>query len=129
MNIDSKVKEWLDKKGYIATAKIYNKEGYYGDQDLPGIITRAIKDLNLIEADQWISCEDRMPEEREFNYLIMNSEGIEIAQYHDAMDDGSDYMGHDKGWFGTYAHPSRSFGNPEYMHEAQGQPTHWKLIT
>lgn len=58
--------------------------------------------------------------------LAWHEEGLDICWYEEACGDGIDDMGHDAGWFGVlYAAPGRSFGNPKYFREAQGQPTYW----
>jgi hypothetical protein len=58
--------------------------------------------------------------------LAYHEEGIDICRYEERQEDGIDEMGHDGGWFGVrYSAPGRSFGNPKYFREAQGQPTHW----
>ena len=58
--------------------------------------------------------------------LIWNSEGIEVGWHEEAQPDQPDDMGHDGGWWDcTYSVPGRSFGNPKYFREPQGQPTFW----
>lgn len=61
--------------------------------------------------------------------LIWNSEGMDLARWGDAEPDGPDSMGHDAGWWGlSFAVPGRSFGNPDYMRDPQGQPSLWQPI-
>lgn len=73
---------------------------------------------------EWIKCSERLPDEN-VHVLISNSEGIEVACLIPAAEDGPDSMGHDAGWCGMVSFPGRSFGNPSYFYEAQGQATHW----
>lgn len=73
---------------------------------------------------QWININQGLPEEGK-DVLIANSEGIEVARYSDAIDDSVDDMGHDAGFIGYLAFPSRSFGNPDYFSDARFQPSHW----
>ncbi|WP_238939073.1 DUF551 domain-containing protein [Mixta mediterraneensis] len=39
--------------------------------------------------------------------------------------DEEQHPGHDAGWIGETAFPSRTFGNPDYFYPAVCQPTHW----
>lgn len=73
---------------------------------------------------EWIRVEQRLPEP-DRDVLIANSEGIEVARYSEVVEDGVDEMGHDAGFIGYFAFPSRSFGNPAYFSEARFQPSHW----
>ena len=77
---------------------------------------------------EWIDARIARPPEG-MKVLIWNEEGPEIANYINAEPDGPDTMGHDAGWCGMHAFPSRSFGAEEFRADAQGQATHWKLIT
>lgn len=72
----------------------------------------------------WIDVNDRLPE-YDVRVLIAHSEGIEIAKRVKAEEDGQDYMGHDEGFWGEYAMPSRSFGEMSWRSLGHGQPTHW----
>ena len=80
--------------------------------------------IRELELGGWVSVEDRLPN-IDTEVLIINSEGVEIAQLINAVPDGSDYMGSDAGFIGQYAMPGRSSGADAYRHSAQGQPTHW----
>ena len=64
------------------------------------------------------------------NLLLYTEEGITQGQYLDPEPDGIDSMGHDGGWmsYDGYSFPGRSFGNPKYFNEPQGQPTHWQPL-
>lgn len=73
---------------------------------------------------KWISVEDRLPEIEE-RVLISNSEGVSTAAYYEPQSDGVDEMGYDAGFSGEWCFCGRSIGNPYYMYEASGQPTHW----
>ena len=75
----------------------------------------------------WHSVKDILPDYDE-RVLIFNDKGVEIAKRVEAEEDGSDYMGHDEGFYGEYAVPGRSFGEMSYRSEGYGQPTHWMPI-
>jgi hypothetical protein len=83
------------------------------------------------ERGRWLPIEDyRHDVERPFGsqIVIWSREGIELAEYSEGEPDGVDSMGHDAGWIGIYAFPGRSFGNPKYFSEPQGQPTRFMVI-
>lgn len=61
--------------------------------------------------------------------LAFHEEGHDLCRWSDAVPDAPDDMGHDAGWWGlAYSSPGRSFGNPKYYREAQGQPKWWKPL-
>ena len=59
--------------------------------------------------------------------LLNTGWGVVIGRYLEFEDDGTDSIGHDAGWISEEGETmvGRSFGNPSYMHESTGQPTHW----
>lgn len=75
-------------------------------------------------APKWISVKDERPEDG-IRVLILHCDGQEVAQYTEEKADSPDDMGHDAGFIGEDAFPSRSFGNPEYRSAGYFQPTHW----
>lgn len=72
----------------------------------------------------WISVKQSLPRIGA-KVLIANSEGIEVAELSEVVEDCPDEMGHDAGFIGYFAFPSRSFGNPAYFDSGRFQPSHW----
>lgn len=65
------------------------------------------------------------PKDRD-QVIVMTPDGLDICWWTDGEQDGPDSMGHDPGWWGLRsAAPGKSFGNPDYFHDAVCQPTHW----
>ena len=83
MNIED-IKKWLDKKLGLCWSP-----GMVDEETLPKLIADCIKDLNLVEADQWISVKNRYPSDKwapplaDFSSmkLVKNSTGISMAFY------------------------------------------------
>jgi len=116
------IKEMLMSRGV-------GDERIYGCDEWQSPIKNIDSAISKIKSEQsdWISVEDHLPP-IDIEILILNSEGVEIAQLINPVPDGSDYMGSDAGFIGQYAMPGRSFGADLYRHDAQGQPTHWQPL-
>lgn len=77
------------------------------------------------EVEGWISVDFMLPEP-DVEVLIAGQEGVEVARYCEAEEDQVDQMGHDAGFWGyKFAACGRSFGAPDYIRPAQGQPKWW----
>lgn len=72
----------------------------------------------------WTKCIERLPKPMA-KMLVTNGEWIEVAFYSLGAADEEQQPGHDAGWIGETAFPSRTFGNPDCFYPAVCQPTHW----